>query len=681
MFASARVPLKTPGVYPQPDAQPARLAAQRMDVCAFVGVAMRGPAYVPVLDEHNPPGYRQVTDGRGFFRNRPVALNSFDDYRRVFGAFEGPGLLPFSVASFFEQGGRRAYATRIVPIKPPRRPSDPSNLPEFLCGAASGQLASLFTQPLQFYARNLGTWGNRLNLQVGFSAQSLAFSLGVGNSLWMDKNPAALVNTLLRFRAGDGSLHLRFCRAVIELPDPILPLTRWQLLFDAPLGFAAVSVELIEAQVSISDAAGSGERFEHLALHPEHPHSLVNVLSDQSQLVWPGYTWAADKLTPAQVQVELLLGQTGSFSGGIDGYEQISHEDFFDPFWFASDETPGSLNAGNGISAFADHTDITHLLIPDLYVPAQWAGLGFDVEDTILEAGAEFATCVHSASELRANITPPSSLTGLILDPRLSTDLQQIADLQNRVVDFCETSQNFIALLDVPPGLSQGQAERWRAQFDSSWAAAYHTWLIASLRVFSSQAERVNTLRPIPPSAVAAGIIARKELTLGIQYGPANERAQEIVNLAEQITQSRVEAFFPLGMNAFVRETDGIHLLAARTLSSDKQWRQLSVRRLILMLRRTLLQETQWAVFEPNGPKLWNDLRHAIENLLRSLFRAGAFAGKTEAESFFVRILNDARLLDRGELIVEIGVAPAEPIEFILIQLRRSGDGTLILEQ
>ena len=31
-------------------------------------------------------------------------------------------------------------------------------------------------------------------------------------------------------------------------------------------------------------------------------------------------------------------------------------------------------------------------------------------------------------------------------------------------------------------------------------------------------------------------------------------------------------------------------------------------------------------------------------------------------------------------LVVEIGVAPAEPLEFILVRLRRKGDGTLALD-
>ena len=187
-------------------------------------------------------------------------------------------------------------------------------------------------------------------------------------------------------------------------------------------------------------------------------------------------------------------------------------------------------------------------------------------------------------------------------------------------------------------------------------------------------------VRPLPPSAVAAGIVARRELDKGIQYGPANEVASQVIHVAESQPEGRADALHPLGINCFVRGPMGIELVAARTLSSQRDWRQLSVRRLILMLRRTLLVEMQWAVFEPNGPRLWSDLRHAIESLLRGLFQAGAFAGRTESESFFVRVLTEPWRLDRGELLVEIGVAPAEPLEFILVRLRREGDGTLNLE-
>src|SRR5215831_12146637 len=115
MLASARLPLGAPGVYRLPDDEPPRLNAQRMDVCAFVGVAPRGPAFVPVVDGEFPGGWRMVTDpDRPRRRSVAVSVASFDEYRRLYGAFEGPGTLPYAVACFFEQGGRRAYIVRIV---------------------------------------------------------------------------------------------------------------------------------------------------------------------------------------------------------------------------------------------------------------------------------------------------------------------------------------------------------------------------------------------------------------------------------------------------------------------------------------------------------------------------------------------------------------------------------------
>jgi len=268
----------------------------------------------------------------------------------------------------------------------------------------------------------------------------------------------------------------------------------------------------------------------------------------------------------------------------------------------------------------------------------------------------------------------PTALTGLILDPRRGGDLAKIGALQQRVVAFCEDTQDLIALLDVPPGLSQGQIETWRAPFDTRWAAAYHPWLVPARRGDGARDW------PRPPSAVAAGIVARREFERGLPHGPANEIARQIVALAEPQPDGRADALHPINVNCFVRDPRGIRLIAARTLSRERAWRQLSVRRLILMLRRTLLVETQWAVFEPNGPALWDALSRAIENLLRGLFRGGAFAGRSEAESFFVRVDRSLWRLDRGELAIDIGVAPAEPLEFLLLRLARNGDGTLSLE-
>ena len=103
----------------------------------------------------------------------------------------------------------------------------------------------------------------------------------------------------------------------------------------------------------------------------------------------------------------------------------------------------------------------------------------------------------------------------------------------------------------------------------------------------------------------------------------------------------------------------------------------------MLMLRRALARQMQWCVFEPNSPALRRELVQVIDSFLRSLYRLGAFRGATEAEAFFVRAddrLNARHRIDNGQLIVEVGVAPAEPLEFIVVQIVRDGDGTLTLE-
>jgi phage tail sheath protein FI len=112
--------------------------------------------------------------------------------------------------------------------------------------------------------------------------------------------------------------------------------------------------------------------------------------------------------------------------------------------------------------------------------------------------------------------------------------------------------------------------------------------------------------------------------------------------------------------------------------------RQLSVRRLLTMIQRALEQQMQWVVFEPNNEALRGEIRVLLTNYLRQLFRLGAFRGANEDEAFFVRCdetNNPPYLADAGRLLAEIGVAPAEPLEFIVLQLTRGNDGTLTIRE
>jgi len=682
MAAIPKIALGAPNIYRIPDQTRRTLGGVQMDVCAFVGVAPRGPVRVPIEPESCVAGEVFVESVRKRQRSVARAVESWDEYLHLYGGFEGPGRLPYAVASFFEQGGRKAYIVRIVPDYG----STEAGIAKGLEAVAEGELSNLDSGAgaVKLVARNEGSWGNSLRAAIGFTVTPIEILPESGAAqLLVDLNNPVPIGALLRLSvpvAGeDRSIYeLRFVslvrkKAVGDEGDLALELT-----LDLPLTEIPEYVEVIEGNILIDDGVGTLEQFKGVGLSPQHPRWLAWVLYSESALVYPHEDWVATVIRPlsahhVSASAQLLLNKSPArFSGGEDRYSEILHEDFFDSDWVLGNETPGS-----GVHALTHLKDLSSLVVPDLYVPESLPDED-DTEEVASLAGASFAPCVHVKSVEEEAITGDHELSGLLLDPAIPGELAQITTLQERLAELADLLRNFVVLLDVPPGLSQRNILRWRAHFHTSYAAAYYPWLKISQRDDSR-----DDLILINPSAVAAGIIAQRELTFGVPHGPANVVAENVVKVDERISPVRHDELHPLGINIYLQERDGAWLSAGRTLSRDKRYRQLSVRRLMLMLRRALEQQMHWMVFEPNTPSLWSEVRHMLNNYLRQLFIAGAFKGESEEEAFFVRCdaeLNHRRIVDAGQMIAEIGVAPAEPLEFIAVRITRGGDGTLAVE-
>jgi phage tail sheath protein FI len=149
------------------------------------------------------------------------------------------------------------------------------------------------------------------------------------------------------------------------------------------------------------------------------------------------------------------------------------------------------------------------------------------------------------------------------------------------------------------------------------------------------------------------------------------------------VTPEQHDELHPDGVNVFVADRDGIRLTGARTLSRRPELRQLTVARLMTVLRLSLERELDWAVFEPNGDALWAEVRRLVGAFLTRLYDAGAFTGDTAAEAFFVRCDRTTMTpndLDNGRFVCLVGVAPAEPVEYLLLRLTRDRDDTVRVE-
>jgi hypothetical protein len=116
----------------------------------------------------------------------------------------------------------------------------------------------------------------------------------------------------------------------------------------------------------------------------------------------------------------------------------------------------------------------------------------------------------------------------------------------------------------------------------------------------------------------------------------------------------------------------GIRVWGARTLSSNGSWRYINVRRLFILVEASMEAGLAWVVFEPNDSMLWSKVVRDVTSFLRVIWRTGALFGTTPEAAFFVKCdaeTNPVELRDLGQMVVEIGMAPVKPAEFVIFRI------------
>jgi uncharacterized protein len=241
-----------------------------------------------------------------------------------------------------------------------------------------------------------------------------------------------------------------------------------------------------------------------------------------------------------------------------------------------------------------------------------------------------------------------------------------VRDLQGKIIAHCETAKDRVAILDAPPDMLPQDLLDWylnKAGYDSKFATLYYPWL----EVMDPLSKRPLL---VPPSGHVAGIWARTDTTRGVHKAPANEVVLGVNGLGFQLTHSEQGELNRTGVNC-IRSFPGrgIRIWGARTLSSDPEWRYLNVRRLFNYVAESIMEGTQWAVFEPNDERLWSSLRISVSNFLTRTWREGALFGATPEEAFYVKCdaeTNPPDVVEAGQVVVEIGIAPVKPAEFVI---------------
>jgi uncharacterized protein len=242
--------------------------------------------------------------------------------------------------------------------------------------------------------------------------------------------------------------------------------------------------------------------------------------------------------------------------------------------------------------------------------------------------------------------------------------------VQTAIMNHCEAMRDRVAILDAPPDMNPQRIREWRlnvAGYDSKYAALYYPWV----RVADPLGETDSIL--VPPSGHMAGIWARSDSERGVHKAPANEIVRGALGLEKQLSRNEQDTLNPIGVNCIrAFPGRGIRVWGARTLSSDPAWRYLNVRRLFNFVEKSIDGGTQWVVFEPNDMDLWERVKRNISAFLTRVWSDGALFGATPAEAYFVKCdaeLNTEDVRDAGQLLVEIGIAPVKPAEFVIFRI------------
>ena len=290
--------------------------------------------------------------------------------------------------------------------------------------------------------------------------------------------------------------------------------------------------------------------------------------------------------------------------------------------------------------------------------------------------------CVPAPCSPPEASAPGGASPGRIEERTPGFSLDEVFRVQSALVAHCETLKDRIALLDPPLFSRRGEdtdiaeIQTWRQQFDSRYAALYMPWVLVYDPLRDGAAG--DLVRAIPPSGHVAGIYARTDLQTGVHKAPANVELAWAQGLAATIDPAAQGILNPLGINCLrAFPGRGLRVYGARTVSNEGLWRYVNVRRLLMMIEEALDKSSQWAVFEPNNYVTRRTLASAISSFLTALWGRGALVGAVAEESFFVQcdeINNPSFVADQGRLIVDVGVAPVKPAEFVVFRLGRLED-------
>jgi len=255
----------------------------------------------------------------------------------------------------------------------------------------------------------------------------------------------------------------------------------------------------------------------------------------------------------------------------------------------------------------------------------------------------------------------------IVMTPAAAADASSHQAVVVELQKHCLKMRYRVGIVDSREGMALSEIRNFRSNFDDSRLALYYPWVV----IADPTGQRDSIA--CPPAGFIAGVYANTDVQRGVHKPPANEPVIGALRFAQDINRFQQELLNPEGINCLRSFPGrGHRVWGGRTLSSDPEWKYLNVRRYFLYLERSIEKSTQWIVFEPNGERLWANVRSTVEDFLYNEWYGGKLLGPTPKHAYFVRCDRSTMTqadLDNGRLVCEIGVAALKPAEFVIFRI------------
>lgn len=238
------------------------------------------------------------------------------------------------------------------------------------------------------------------------------------------------------------------------------------------------------------------------------------------------------------------------------------------------------------------------------------------------------------------------------------------------IINYCE-ARGCHPILEGPKNATLETIKEFRATLQGDVGALY----FPHIKIVDPIGRNSKSLKVCSPVGHIMGAYARTDARRGVHKAPAGEECvlKGVTDLSINFPFTSISEFNPLGINCLVSKPNkGIMIWGARSLSNNNNKKYVSDVRYDLMVKKSVYEGTQYAIFEPNDSNLWDRLDTSLRSFLDAEHKKGALKGATSEEAYYVKCdaeLNTESVIDRGEVVAEIGYAKQKPAEFVIVKI------------